>query len=102
MDSDARWRPAHTSVETIDYLNAFVKVLPNWPSGSPGTNPIENVWAIMKHGASEVNVQTVPELIEVILQVWIDLPVPEMRNLANSMQRRFEGVVAAHGGPNGY
>jgi hypothetical protein len=86
----------------MDYLNAFVNVLPNWPSGSPDMNPIENVWATMKHRASEVNVQTVPELIEVIFQVWIDFPVAEMRNLANSMQRRFEGVVAAHGGPNGY
>lgn len=33
----------HTCGQTMDYLNLYCNVLPNWPANSPDLNPIENL-----------------------------------------------------------
>jgi hypothetical protein len=56
----------------------------------------------MKRHVSEVGAQTIPQLIEVIKQVWASITVQEFANLTNSMQNRLQRVIQANGGPNGY
>jgi hypothetical protein len=93
---------AHTCAATMQYLNRYINVLANWPSGSPDMNPIENLWAIMKARVSEVGAETVDDLIDIIVAVWEALTPTELANLTNSMQARFAAVIAANGGQTNY
>jgi transposase len=89
---------AHTSRLTMQFLeDMHVHVLEDWPSGSPDLNPIENLWAIMKHRVSEVNPQTVEQLKEVIIGVWNGITQGEMQRLAHSMPSRLWSVIHAEG-----
>jgi transposase len=93
---------AHTKASPIEYLKLYCNILENWPSGSPGLNPIENLWAIIKHRIAELGVRTLVDLIQITKDVWEAVTQQELANLVSSMRSRLEATVLAQGGPNGY
>ena len=50
-----------------------ITVLP-WPACSPDLNPIENVWALLKHKVEAHKATTLKGLVRAINQEWHALP----------------------------
>lgn len=98
----------HTAEQCSTYLKRKeeeegFKVL-DWPSQSPDLNPIENLWAALKTELKKRKTYpTKPdELWEAIQEEWTKLKKSLLDNLAGSMKRRCQLVIAAHGGPIRY
>lgn len=92
----------HTSKMTMDFLNTFCNVLPNWPANSPDLNPIENLWAILKRKVEELRPQTKDDLINIIFDAWRNIDARILNNLIDSMKNRLQLVIQKNGEPNGY
>ena len=91
--------PAHTAKVVKEYFALKdIKSL-DWPPQSPDLNPIENLWAIIKHKLYE-NI-TFPknrnELIERVQKIWGELSLELAENLADSPLNRYKEVVKRRG-----
>ena len=69
----------------------------DWPSQSPDLNPIENVWAFMKHKLKKNPVDSVDSLVRRLRSIWNSLSKDYAKNLVNSMPKRLEAVVLSKG-----
>ena len=47
-------------------------------------------------------VQHVPDLTNVLLEEWSNIPIDTLLNLVDGLPRRVEAVIAAEGGPTQY
>ncbi|KAI4877300.1 hypothetical protein NFI96_019883, partial [Prochilodus magdalenae] len=65
-----------------------IKVM-DWPARSPGLNPIEHIWDIMSRSIHQHHVapQTVQELVDALVQVWVEIPQETIGYLIRSMPR---------------
>jgi hypothetical protein len=63
--------------------------LPNWPSGSPDVNPIENLWSIVKRRAEEQRPDPLEQVIALVFRVWESLE----QSLIDS--DRFDAISSA-------
>ena len=79
--------------------DAGIKIL-EWPGNSPDMNPIENVWAVLKHKIRENPPTTKKELIRKVLDLWYkDEYIHTIcRECAQSMVTRIRTLSAAKGG----
>lgn len=69
----------HTAHNTMHYLEENdVRVLEH-PSYSPDLNPIEQVWAWMKHDVTSATYESVDDLVEAVLAKWEKLTI-ELQN----------------------
>ena len=93
---------AHTAQVTRDYLSDYCNVIPNWPSGSPDLNPIENLWGIMKKDVEDYQPKTKDDLIETIFRTWESITQETINNLINSMTTRLREVVTENGRQTSY
>jgi hypothetical protein len=93
--------PCHVSKS--GFANNEVELL-EWPGNSPDTNPIENVWKVLKNEIHEQPITNRVELIARLIQVWFDSPrIAKMyRSLIEGMARRVEALVKAKGGQTKY
>ena len=86
MQDNAR---SHVSWSTIHFLLEIEISFIEWPSMSPDLNPIENVWALMKHEVEKQLPSSLAEVKLAIPKVWDDL---DPDNYINSMQNRIARV----------
>ena len=73
-----------------------------WPGNSPDINPIENVWSIMKARLKDMDTSSVPKLEAAVRQVWANLQLSELQNLAMSVPDRLQEVIDRKGRPTKY
>lgn len=73
----------------------------NHPAKSPDLNPIENVWAELQRRVNiEMRFKTVssvPELKELVLKCWREIPQEFIRNQILSMPKRVKEVFDNYG-----
>ena len=69
----------------------------DWPSQSPDLNPIENVWAFMKHKLKKNPVDSVDSLVRRLRSIWSSLSKEYAKNLVKSLPKRLEAVIGSKG-----
>lgn len=78
----------------------------DWPPYSPGLNPIENVWKLLKErickedptlGDLPKNQVSKDRLVQVAIIVWEEFEQSLLQELVESMPGRLEAVVKSEG-----
>lgn len=69
----------------------------DWPSNSPDLNPIENIWALLKHKIKKIYVKNITELKETILKCWNEIDDSHIQNTINSIPLRLQQVIINNG-----
>jgi transposase len=78
-----------------------------WPPNSPDLNPIEHLWAYLKHELNRrypdtKDIRGGPDtvkrvLVQRLLEVWWDIGEGVLNRLIDSMPRRVQAVLDAKG-----
>ena len=98
-------RPHTARVVKDWFAESRINVFNDWPGNSPDLNPIENLWAIMKHRLKGRDTSSVPKLTTAVEQIWDDLGKTGkdiIENLALSVPDRLEEVKTRKGRPTKY
>ncbi|GFY32447.1 putative transposase like protein [Trichonephila clavipes] len=76
----------------------------DWLGNSPATNPIENVWELMKREVAKDVITNKTQLLERIIHVWKHHPEMQetVQSCIDSMPRRIEALIAAKVGSTKY
>jgi len=74
------------------------------PANSPDLNPIEHIWAIMKHRIAKEygHITSQVEMKKVVQEMWDSFGDDEFNHLIESMVERIEAVIKAKGGSTKY
>ena len=86
-----------TSQVAKAFLADNVPEIVDWPSCSPDLNPIENLWAIVKHNVEKRMPKNLDDLEKFLTKEWNSIPKSGLNNLVNSMRRRCELVIEGNG-----
>ena len=81
-----------------------------WPSYSPDLNPIENIWAILKHNVEKHVKKMIAEkkkvsknkFIGIIREEWEGIEKNVIVNSIGSMQNRVQACIDAEGAHTKY
>lgn len=96
--------PVHKTKDCMAYLRSKDISTLDWPPQSPDLNPIENVWALIKHRLYSLD--TFPknreELIDRVFEIWGDLDLPLLKRLADSVPKRLKEVIKLKGRSTGH
>ena len=92
---------SHTEKKNLIYIQENMNTF-SWPPHSPDLNPIENMWGIMSSRLSLKDYVSIPELVNSICDIWINIPLSMSQKLCNSFDRRIEGVNDVKGGRYNY
>ena len=72
----------------------------DWPAQSPDLNLWDELeWRLRARPSRPTSV---PDLTNVLLEEWSNIPIDTLLNLADGLPRRVEAVIAAKGGPTQY
>lgn len=74
------------------------------PANSPDLNPIEHVWKKLKTQINDrpVHPRSAIDLEAAIMEEWAKIDVSFINKLIDSMPKRVDAVLEAHGGPTKY
>jgi transposase len=74
------------------------------PPNSPDLNPIENIWAYMKHQVTlkYKYISSQAEMQRMVLGMWNNFTDNQWDGLINSMPERMKAVIKAKGGVTRY
>jgi hypothetical protein len=70
-----------------------VTIIEEWPAGSADLNPIENLWAIMKRRAEQLQPMTREDLIQILVDVWESLETDVINALVDSVATGMNLVI---------
>jgi hypothetical protein len=87
----------HTTPHNIDELTKECFVCPSWPPNSPGLNPIEMLWAIIKGRMRWDGIHNREEAITNIIDVWNGIDMSIINGLCLSFPRRIQLMIDARG-----
>jgi transposase len=75
-----------------------------YPPNSPDLNPIENIWAWMKHEITlnYKHITSQKEMRQVVLEMWNNFTDAQWDSLIASMSGRIKAVLKAKGGHTRY
>jgi transposase len=74
-----------------------------WPGNSPDLNPIENVWAWIKHQLKEDHPTKIQEVQQEITRLWVlTMDDSPYKKLVESMLNRLQEVVSREGNTTHY
>ena len=99
---DDNARPHHGRV-----VNEFIRQVNirrlDWPANSPDLNPIEHTWDELGRRFCRHNLpQTLVQLRQRLIQEWNNIPHETTRRCVQSMRRRCQACLNAHGGHTRY
>ena len=95
--------PCHTAKQVKDWLrDCEVGFFEDWPGNSPDLNPIENLWMSIKRQLRNRDTSSLPKLRLAIQDIWDHFSPQELQNLASSVPRRLQQVIARKGGMTKY
>jgi hypothetical protein len=96
--------PCHRSIVARNFfVEKNIEVM-KWPPYSPDLSPIENIWAILKEKLHVHAIDSKPQLIAKIRDIWgNDLDVArDCAAVIDSMPARIEACIRSKGGPTKY
>ena len=75
-----------------------------WPGNTPGFNPIEHLWYIVKNSLRKQDRTTKTQLIQSVIHIWFhDDEIENIyKKLVLSMKKRVDLVLRASGGHFNY
>lgn len=73
-----------------------------WPANSPDLSPIENIWAEIDKKLAKLHVTSMAELEDALHKTWGEIDRQFVLAQIESMPRRIEAVISAHGGYTKY
>ena len=89
----------HVSCSTKSFSQQRSVNVLDWPSLSPDMNPVENVWALMKHEVEKSLPTTLAQLKSVIQDVWQNI---EAEHFCSSMPNRIAQCLTLEGATTSY
>jgi transposase len=91
--------PCHTAGIVKDFFRRKQIPVLDWPPQSPDMNPIENLWAVIKHRRQKKygTPSSKDELIEQVFDIWTSVEDSLISALANSANSRIAAVLKAKG-----
>ena len=93
----------HTAKIISEYLDfCGIDYIKPWPGNSPDLNPIENLWAIIKHELKNRDISSLPKLEAEVRNVWGNLSKELLQKLALSLPDRLKEVIARKGNTGKY
>ncbi len=94
--------PAHTDKGTKSWFNDHGVTVLDWPANSPGLNPVENLYGIVKRKMRDTRPNSADDLKTAIKATWAFITPEQCHRLISSMPRRIDAVIHAKGGPTKY
>lgn len=94
----------HVARETRAFLEEAGITTLEWPACSPDLNPIEHVWDMMGRQirARNTPISSLKALPNALVEEWNNIPQENIQALIESMPRRCQEVIRAHGGNTRY
>ncbi len=89
--------PAHSAKATSTWFKDHGIPVLNWPANSPGLNPIENLWGIVKRKMRYARPNNAEELKATMRATWALITPEQCHRLIDSMPRRIAAVIQAKG-----
>jgi hypothetical protein len=114
QDGDSKHRSSLMIGKRSSLRNGLLlRIQPGWfarngvnllqtPPYSPDTNPIENLWHIVKSKLKGKRFRTKDELWSEVLKAWNEIPVSTCMKLVDSMPRRMQAIIRAKGSNTKY
>ena len=81
--------------EYLDFVN--VDYINEWPGNSPNLNPIEHIWAQMKHQLHGRDSSSLPKLEAEIRDIWANLDRDYLKTLVDCVPDRLQEVIDRKG-----
>ena len=93
MDND----PKNTSKLIKDFVYNNVPSVLNWPSKSPGPNPIENVWKVLKQSIRKRPPKSLDELEDIIHEEWRNFSDEKIMHICETFLNGIDLCIEKNG-----